>query len=241
MTIEEKMEKYYIAVKLDLIPILEKLALLSEDFDDYIQKNIDSISDPLNIKHMSYIQYRSAHSLFADSVILYENQRLLSCGILSRSLIECMGNIAWLLENDQDQETQKTRADIFARRIENVEQFTSGEIEYMDRMPLSIAKRLALMGDYWQFQYRYVCIYTHVDTAYMTHHLRDETKGVLNLFMTNDIVAFANILNKLVHIYDLGAPFTQKLDEVKTLLIASLRRHELATNPLPTVIDIFAY
>jgi hypothetical protein len=236
----DDVEKYYKEVYEDYLPVIQAIGELSSTLDEYIH-SVSHLEDPLGLKVVSYSLYRSAHSLFFDSVNLYQNNRYLSCAIISRSIMECMGNIAWLMESSINDDGKRSRVKAFNQKIDDIEKLASGEIEHVKKLPLNIEKRIAIMGDYWQFQYRYISSYAHVDTGYMTHHFREEIGGVLNLFMLNDIVAFANILNKLIKLHNQEKVLMKDLTAIKDAIITSLRRHESILNPLPNNIDLFSF
>lgn len=167
------------------------------------------------------ILFYTIDNLCKNAVSLAENSQLIASAILSRSVIEGMGNVAWLMEDVDNKLETSRRATIFESKTCELNNMIDMGTGHVSSLPGKISERISIFGKGWNIFYKHLCSFTHVDTAYSTHYFRGEFKGTINLFIVLDLVALANVIWKLESVLKLDRKHKNNLKEIKKKLIKS--------------------
>ncbi len=206
-----------------------ELSVIAHELSDFTDEILKKISedegvvenDEDTIVMAAYILFYTIDNLYKNAVELAENSQLIASAILSRSIVEGMGNVAWLMEQADNKSETSRRAAIFESKTNELDKMIDTGTGRVIEIPGKISERIAIFGKGWGLFYKHLCSFTHVDTAYSTHYFRGELKGAINLFIMLDLIALANVIWKLESILKLNRKQKNNLKKIKKKLIKS--------------------
>jgi hypothetical protein len=166
-----------------------------------------------------YILFYTIDNLYKNAIALAEDSQLIASAIISRSVVEGMGNVAWLMEQQENRYETARRAKIFGSKSTELDNMINSGIGRVSDFPVNISERIGIFGTGWNHFYKHLCSFTHVDTAYSTHYFRGELKGAINLFIMLDFIALANVIWKLETVLGISRKQKKKLIALKKKLI----------------------
>lgn len=213
---DEKYEQYW-----------KELSVIANNLSDLADKILKNKSngegivenDEDKIVMVGYILFYTIDNLYKNALQLAEDSQLIASAIISRSIVEGMGNVAWLMEQFDNKPETARRAAIFESKSTELDNMINSGLGRVSDLPGKISERIGIFGSGWGLFYKHLCSFTHVDTAYSTHYFRGELKGAINLFIMLDLIALANVIWKMELILKLSRKQKKSLKALKKKLI----------------------
>jgi hypothetical protein len=204
----------------------EELSAISDEVADFSREILKNMpkdegvveDDEDKIFIAGFILFYTIDNLYNNAIQLAKDSQLIASAILSRSIIEGMGNVAWLMEQSDNKSETARRAAVFESKAYELDKMIDTGAGRVSELPGKVSRRIGIFGDGWYQFYKHLCSFTHVDTAYSTHYFRGELKGGINLFIMLDVIALANIIWELQSILKLDRKQKNILKKINFLI-----------------------